>query len=137
MGYPGYGAQWSPPQVPVAATGSADRAYRWFVVYVIAMMVLCVLYAIGGAFLLLYDFDSLTAAERDELRFQGGILLFIGLGYLVVNAVGLFLPRKPWGWVYGLILIGFGLASCCTWPATIPLMIQWVKPEMKARFGHR
>ncbi len=33
------------------------------------------------------------------------------------------------------VLIGLGLTSCCTWPATIPLIIQWLKPEMKARFG--
>jgi hypothetical protein len=28
------------------------------------------------------------------------------------------------------------MTSCCLWPITIPLIIQWVKPEMKRMFGH-
>ena len=49
--------------------------------------------------------------------------------------MGVFLPRRSWGLSLGLVLIGLGMASCITWPATIPLLIGWLKPGMKARFG--
>lgn len=113
---------------------ASNRAHRWFVAYVAALVVLYLLMAAGGVFLLLFDF-GLTAAEVDELRFQGGALVIVGIAFAIVYGVGLFLPRKQWGWVYGLVLLGLGMTSCCTWPATIPLLIAWLKPEMKARFG--
>ena len=148
MAYPTGGAQWPPP-APPGPTGpspwpppgtpvaplsleGANRAHRWFVVYVVAMMLLYLGLLAVGLFLLLYDFTDVT--DVDELRFQGGAFLVMGFALLAVHAVGLFLPRRPWGWVYGLVLIGLGLTSCITWPATIPLIIAWLKPEMKARF---
>lgn len=132
---PGPGPQWPAPAEPVS-TGTADKAYRWFVVYAAVMVVVYLLCIIGGIFLLLYDFSG-TPTDVDELRFQGIVLILVGLGTCALHSVGLFLPKKPWGWIYGLVLIGLGLTSCCTWPVTIPLIIQWLKPEMKARFGTR
>ena len=131
---PPEGAQWPPPGAgPAAGTGNPEKAYRWFVVYCAAMVALYVLLAALGAFLLAYDFD-VTSEEQTELRIQGAALLVTGVGLTVVFAIGLFLPRRSWGWAYGLVLLILGMTSCCTWPATIPLLIQWLKPEMKGRF---
>jgi hypothetical protein len=38
-------------------------------------------------------------------------------------------------WVFGLVLICLGLSSACCLPACIPLLIFWLKPEMKAFYG--
>ncbi len=144
MAYPSYGSQWPPPSGPAPGwqpggpvdTGTADKAYKWFVVYVVAMVVLYLICSVGGAFALFYDFD-VTDTESTSIKLNGFIFMVFGLAMLAVYAVGLFLPRRSWGWVYGLVLICLGLTSCITWPITIPLIIQWLKPGMKARFGHR
>ena len=128
-------AYWPPPGPPAAQLSieGANRNHRWFLVYVAAFVLLYLAMVAIGIFLLLYDFTG-TAAEVEELRINGGALVVIGAAFLVLYAVGLFLPRRPWGWVYGVVLIALGMSSCLTLPATIPLLIAWLKPEMKARF---
>ena len=156
MAYPTGGAGWPPPGPPGPAqwpppgpTGpgywppgppgaqlsieAAKRNHRWFLVYVAAFVLLYLGMVAFGLLLLLYPFSG-TAAEVEELRTNGGVFVVIGAAFLVVYAVGLFLPRRQWGWVYGVVLIGLGMSSCLTLPATIPLLIAWLKPEMKARF---
>jgi len=130
---PPQGSQWPPGPGLSSKPADADKAYRWFVVYCGAMVVLYVLFAGVGAFLMGYDFD-VSDDELTELRIQGAAFVAVGLGLAVVFTVGFFLPRRSWGWAYGLVLLILGMTSCCTWPATIPLLIQWVKPEMKGRF---
>ncbi len=66
---------------------------------------------------------------------QGVVTLVLGLVFIVPYGLGPFVKGKPWGWVYGIVLIALGMTSCCLWPITIPLIIQWVKPEMKRFFG--
>lgn len=59
------------------------------------------------------------------------VCLVLGIAFLV----SFFLPRKPWAWVYDLVLICIGFTSACCLPACIPLLIYWLKPEAKAYFG--
>jgi len=47
----------------------------------------------------------------------------------------LFLRPKPWVWIYDLVIICMGMTSACFLPAAIPLLIYWLKPEVKAHFG--
>lgn len=62
-----------------------------------------------------------------EVVVIGSIYAVLGLGMSALFAVG-FLWRKGNGaWIYQVILIVLGMTSCCTWPATIPLLIYWVK----------
>ena len=66
-----------------------------------------------------------------------------GTGKAVMTVFGLagvfgaapFLPRRPWVWIYDLVLICLGLTSVCCLPATIPLLVYWLKPEAKSWFG--
>lgn len=53
----------------------------------------------------------------------GGVISF------VLYAVGAVWRKGMGGWIYNLVLLGLGLTSCCTWPATIPLMIYWIKDK--------
>jgi hypothetical protein len=127
---PGSGWQYQPP-VNVAAS---DGAYRWFKVYVAVMAAVYLLAMLGGAFFFVVDLGG-TPEEVTEQRLMGAIYAAFGLGLLVLYGIGLFMPKRPWAWIYGIVLIAIGMTSCCTLPATIPLLIFWLKPEMKARFG--
>ena len=138
--WPPPGPQWTPPPpqwpVPPSQPGPAAgaRTYQWYVVYVLGMAFLYLLCALGGAFLLLADLGA-TPEEATELKIQGGVLLAFGVIMFFPFAAAPFLPRRRWSWIYGLVLIGLGATSCCTWPITVPLLIQWLKPGIKARFG--
>jgi len=70
-----------------------------------------------------------------EAKIMGSVMLIIGLLFCVPYAFAPFLPRKSWVWVLGLVLICLGLTSTCCLPACIPLLIFWLKPEMKAFYG--
>ena len=63
------------------------------------------------------------------------ILLLIGLPLAVACVLPFFLPRKPWVWIYDLVIICIGMGSCCILPASVALLIYWIKPEAKAWFG--
>ncbi len=63
------------------------------------------------------------------------VMMIVGVALAGVFLAALFLPRKPWVWVYDVVLIGLGLSSCCLWPATIPLVIFWIKDETRLYFG--
>jgi hypothetical protein len=36
-----------------------------------------------------------------------------------------------------MVLICIGMNSCCLLPASIPLLIFWIKPETKTYFGRK
>lgn len=69
------------------------------------------------------------------MQIVGVVFAVIGVPLGVVFAAAPFLPRRPWVWVYDLVLIILGLTSCITWPLTIPLLIYWLKAETKWWFG--
>jgi len=106
----------------------------WYRVYCVLMALLYVFCVVAGVFLIIA-----APADRDmsaaEARVLGGIMFFMGIALTIPFAIGAFLPRKPWAWIYGLVLICIGLTSPCCMPVTIPLLIHWIKPETKFHFG--
>jgi MFS family permease len=108
----------------------------WYKVYAGFMTALYLVLAVAGAFLVAYAAD-LADADHDEVELQmmGVLYGVLGIAFAIVFAVGLFVPRRKWGWIYSIVLICIGLTSCCTLPACIPLLIFWVKPETKRYFG--
>ena len=110
------------------------QAWSWYVAYCLAMAAMYfVVAALGVVFLALDPAD--LEMESLEARVQGVVLLVMGLALCVPFAVAPLLPRRSWVWVYGIVLIAVGLTSCCCMPASIPLLIAWMKPEMKQAFG--
>ncbi|MBI5537459.1 MAG: hypothetical protein HY898_32345 [Deltaproteobacteria bacterium] len=49
--------------------------------------------------------------------------------------VALFAKPKPWVWTFDMIIVALGMVICYCWPLSIPLLIYWTKPEVKAHFG--
>lgn len=114
-------------QYPKAETPSA---HKWYVGYCIFMALLYLASAaIGIVFLFVEPADPQMNA--DEVRVMGVVILLMGLVFSAPYAAAPFLPRKSWVWVFGLVLICIGLTSLCLLPICIPLLISWLKPEMK------
>ncbi|MBK6314773.1 MAG: hypothetical protein IPF53_10785 [Blastocatellia bacterium] len=129
---PGYGG---PP--PPSSYGTPG-VVTWFKVYA-ALMALVYLLLMGlGIFMVVAgaSLEGMEELQGDASPIVIGVIYAImGLVFAIVFAVGLFLPRKPWGWIMGIVLIALGMTSVCCLPATIPLLIFWLKPDAKAYFG--
>ena len=80
---------------------------------------------------------TMAEAADDEagLMFEGTLYLLIGIVLCIPFAITPLLPAKPWVWIYGIVLIAIGMTSACCLPATIPLLVFWIKPEVKSYFG--
>jgi hypothetical protein len=111
------------------------KAIWWFKVYCWA---LCTIYALLIVGLLLFFLTGPRWADfhpKTEDWIAAGGLTVICLGCLALCAVPLFVQPRPWVWVYSLVIICFGLTSGCVMFASIPLLIFWVKPDVKAYYG--
>ena len=105
----------------------------WFTAYCILMALLYGVFAVLGVVLLFAP--ASTESDRIAAIIQGFVFIGLGVGLGGVFGVAPFLPRRPWVWIYDLVLICLGLTSVCCLPATIPLLVYWLKPEAKWWFG--
>lgn len=131
---PPYFGMAGPPGAPTGERPPTPPVVTWFKVYAIFMAVVyagvCVL---GLAMLTMPGF--LGSAHSDPgLLISGGVYAVLGLAFGIPFALAPFF-RQSWAWVYDLVLICVGMTSCACWPATIPLLIYWLKPEVKQHFG--
>ena len=114
-------------------SGEAPPAHRWFVAYCVVMALLyLVIAAMGIVFLVI---EPPPDEDPVEVKIMGAVFLVMGLVFCVPYGATPFLPRKSWVWVVGIVLICLGLTSACCLPVCIPLLIYWLKPEMKAFYG--
>ncbi len=112
---------------------TAPPIFKWFVAYCIFMALLYLGMAVMGIGLMFAEPDRDMSAE--EAKVMAALFLILGLVFFVPYAFAPFLPRQSWAWVFGLVLICLGLTSACCLPICIPLLIHWLKPEMKAFYG--
>jgi len=114
----------TPPETPAV--------WNWYRVYagLSAAMYLALMF---GSFL----FPLLVRPGRDEPPPWIFALLFgcISAPFAAAYIAAFFLPRRPWVWIYHIVLIGVGMTSACCIPACIPLLIYWLKPETRRYFG--
>lgn len=112
----------------------APSVIFWFKIY---CGVLCVLYLAVMAAALIFFFVGPEQFEMSGLfaNLMGVLYLVLGLGLFAVCFLPLVLRPRPWVWTYDLIIIALGLSSPCLLPASIPLIIFWVKPEARIYFG--
>lgn len=107
--------------------------YRWFVAYCMLMALMYLATAVMGiAFMFVEPEADMSAAEQ---KIMSVVFLVVGILFFVPFAAVPFLPRQSWVWVFGLVLICLGLSSACCLPVCVPLLIFWLKPEMKAYYG--
>jgi hypothetical protein len=76
--------------------------------------------------------EQMSAAEANIM---GLTFLAIGFFSLALFVLPFCVEPRPWVWIYGLVLICFGMTSACCLPACVPLLIFWIKPEVKRYYG--
>lgn len=110
----------------------------WYKLYAGFMAFLYLACFVGGLALLKFMpviMANAPGTSAMELKVRAVITAVVGIVLFVAYVVALVLPRSSGAWVYHMVMIGIGLTSCCLWPATIPLLIAWVKPETQRWFG--
>jgi hypothetical protein len=108
-------------------SGEKPAVWFWYIGYCLAMALLYLGCASMG--FLLPFIDEASPSETIVMA-----VVFIGmcLPLFCLYAAAPFLPRRKFAWYYGFVTIGIGFTSCCTLPFSIALLIQWLKPEVKA-----
>lgn len=114
-------------QYPSSETPSV---YKWYVVYCVLMALLNLAATVIGIMFLVME-PAGPEMSVAQAQFMGVVFIIMGLVFAAPYAAAPFLPRKSWVWIFGLVLICFGLSSACLLPVCIPLLIFWLKPEMK------
>jgi hypothetical protein len=108
----------------------------WFKVYAGLMLLSGVMMFALGVVLIVIPSLSLGARHVGLTEAVMGII-YAGWGTIVSvpYLVALFVKPKGWVWTFDMVLIAFGMLNCYCWPLSIPLLIAWTKPEIKAYFG--
>lgn len=126
-----------PPQPGDYIPGKTPGAIIWYRVYLVVMCLMFLAVIAGGAVVLSGVFP-ITAEDLDGMPPQvlGSIYLIMGIAMMIPYALAFVLPRKPWVWIYHLVMICIGMTGC-TIVASIPLLIFWLKPDVKGYFGRQ
>lgn len=122
--------------IVMETTQPAPPVLIWYRVYCGAMALLSLACLAGGiALLLLRD---LLPSDEDV---PPGLWLLYGVGFTVVGGLltpiflaSFFLPRTRRTWIYHTVLIALGMVWVCCLPATVPMMLYWIKPETYSYF---
>lgn len=79
------------------------------------------------------DYD--VPPEPYPLRSSGITLVVMGVVFAALNIAVVYLPRRPWTWVAHLINLISGAMCICPLPVTIPLIIAWIKPDVRRYYS--
>ena len=123
------------PPIPQPLTGEPPKVILWYKIYlgILGVMYACV--AAAGIFLFV---APISADDLDDMepKLMGGIYTVIGIVMLIPVIVGFFLPRSKGAWIFHLVMICIGMSGC-TIAGCIPLLIFWIKPEVKDYFERK
>lgn len=111
------------------------KTYFWYRVYLAALAVVYLAVAVLATGVIIVQPQGKTAGETAEIFLSSAVFAVLGWILFAAFAAAFFLPRKPYNWIVGLVLIALGMTSACCLPAAVPLLIFWLKPETKAHFG--
>ena len=108
----------------------------WYYAYCAVMAfiyVFCIVMGVAG----IVFRNQLADAETPPalIAFLGVVFAVLGGVLMTAFAAAPFLPLRPWAWIYHLVLIAVGMTSACCLPASVPLLLFWIKPETRAYFG--
>jgi hypothetical protein len=100
-----------------------------------ALYLICLAAVIFGT--VYYRHEMVMPLDADSWVLVAYLGLLFGIcGVLaLVYLSSFFIHPRPWAWIYHLVLICVGLSSPCIMPASIPLLIFWIRPETRQYFG--
>jgi hypothetical protein len=117
------------------------QVFLWYKVFCSLGAAASLIPIVLGLFALSQYGEKTTPKEQNDLI--RGVLVLVGYGlfYLVPYSLGIIFPRRPFHWVYGMVLlilslIPLGFSSCLLTPAAAVLLFFWFKPEMKSYFAN-
>lgn len=75
------------------------------------------------------------SASPEAVIFAGALGLLMSIALMGFFGSAPFLPRQRWAWIYCVAVIGIGLGSPCLLPASLPLLLSWLKDETRHFYG--
>lgn len=105
---------------------------RWYRLYAAATALLFM--AVAAVFPTLLAIDPSASQRHDGDALAAWLLGVMGALGAIFYGVAAAAPVKPWGWTLGLVAICLGLTGC-TAVLAVPLLVFWMKPEVKSAFG--
>lgn len=106
----------------------------WFKAYCWILCVMHFLFMLGSVSFFVIEPEKLEMPP--EAAYITGCLLMLSAAlFFFVFLLPLVLRPRPWLWVYDIVVICIGFSGACCWPICIPLLIFWIKPEVKQYFG--
>jgi hypothetical protein len=128
---PGYPSPYAPPGFqPAPIEGARPGVVLWAKLYAAAFALMYLACTVGGVLLVVVG-SGAGVHDAEKAMIQGWVMAVLGPILLVLSIIALAAPRKKWGWVVNIVLIGLGCTSCMCLPASIPLMTFWLKPETR------
>ena len=123
-------------------THDVPKVLFWYRLYAVGMFALYALLTIGMISALVFmPREALQQADPDLPPIIYTIYFIaisaVSLVMAAVFGVSFFLKTKPWTWVYHLVLICLGFGSPCCLPASVPLLIFWIRDDTRNYFGRR
>jgi len=118
---------------PAVVPANPPAVRMWALIYNICMVALYILVAGLGLVLIIFadEINSLEEGQDMSAMIGGVIYTVLGIVLAIVFAVGIVWRRGNGAWIYQTVLIAIGLSSCITWPATIPLLIYWIRDKKR------
>jgi len=109
----------------------------WYRAYAALMAGVYVLCVIGGIAMIVFRQELARSADEPSSFWliYGVFLALTAAAFIVPFVAAFFVPRKPWAWIYHIVLICLGLSSPCCLPISGPLLYYWLKPETRLYFG--
>jgi hypothetical protein len=121
-----------------AEVSPPPRVLVWYRVYCAVLGALSLLDVAAGAGAVLFRrqlAEWLGNGEPGAYAVVGALALAVGLIQSALFSLAFVLPRKPWAWVYHLVLIGLGLTDPCFFFPCLFLMVFWLKAPTRTYFG--
>jgi hypothetical protein len=114
------------------------RVLFWYRVYCAFEGTLSLLDVVAGGGAVLFRrqlAEWLQNGEPTAYAVVGGVAAGLGLLQAILFGLAFFLPRRPWAWVYHLVLIGLGLTDPCFFLPCLFLMVFWLRAPTRTYFG--
>lgn len=125
-----------PPGHDYSSEAERPAAVLYFRVFCGFMAVMYVLVIGMGVFLMaLPTFVPSSASSgpgQHESLVLGAVYAFVGAVAAIPYGLGTVIGRRPWVHTFGIVMIGLTMTSCLCIPLALPLLLAWLKPEVKA-----
>ena len=120
---------------PAPPPATRPQVLTWFALYCGVLAALGLLTLAIGLGLLAGGDDLYIFRDPGEARFCKAIYLSLGLLFSPLYLMGPFLPRRPFGWTFGIVLLALGMPTCCCIPVSAVILYFWLQPETRAWFN--